>query len=89
MSLQYFANDRYSILKILKDNQIRIKDEEYVPLSQQEIADLAHFSKQKTNKILNGLIDEGYVGRFKSLRGKYTITDKGEKVILTIKKSEV
>ena len=89
MSLEYFANDRYSILSILKENQVKIKNEEYVPLSQQEIADIAHFSKQKTGKLLNELIKDGYVGKFKSLRGKYLITDKGEQVIEIIDKTEV
>lgn len=89
MSLEYFTNDRYSILSILKENQVKIKDDEYVPLSQQEIADIAHFSKQKTGKILNELIRDGYVGRYKSLRGKYIVTNKGEEVIKVIDNTDI
>lgn len=48
-TLEFFSNDRYDILKLLCDNQIKVKDDFYVPLSQQEIADIAHFSKLKTN----------------------------------------
>ena len=89
LSLQYFSNDRYLILNVLKNNQVKIKDEEYVPLSQQEIADIAHFSKQKANKILKELIQQGYIDRFKCLRGKYIITSKGEDVIEIIDKTDV
>lgn len=34
LNLELFANDRYEVLKILSDNQITIKEESYVPLSQ-------------------------------------------------------
>ena len=51
-NLEFFSNDRYDILKLLCDNRIKVKDDFYVPLSQQEIADIAHFSKLKTNKLL-------------------------------------
>lgn len=87
MSLEFFANDRYSILIILKENQIKIKDDEYVSLSQQEIADLAKFSKQKANKIINELIDQGYVEIFNNMRGKYRVTSKGKNAINIINKS--
>ena len=50
-TLEFFANDRYDILKLLCDNQVKVKDAFYVTLSQQEIADMAHFSKLKTNRI--------------------------------------
>ena len=61
LSLEMFANDRYTILKLLKENQIKIKEETYASLSQQEIADLAHKSKLKTNRILNELIEAGFL----------------------------
>ena len=79
--LDFFANDAYDILKLLHDNQIKVKEAVYVPLSQQELADMAHFSKLKTNKLLNALIEAGYVVCFEGRRGKYAITDKGYKVI--------
>jgi len=83
MSLEFFANDRYSILIILKENQIKIKDDEYVSLSQQEIADLAKFSKRKTNLIINDLISRGYISNFNNMRGKYKITEEGNQIINT------
>ncbi|WP_315287363.1 hypothetical protein [Leptotrichia massiliensis] len=38
--LEYFINHNYKILKFLYDNQIQVKDEYYIVLSQQEIADM-------------------------------------------------
>ena len=52
INLIQFTNDKYKILKFLYDNQIEIKNKKYVALSQQEIADSLHFSKNKTNKII-------------------------------------
>lgn len=80
-TLDFFGNERFYILKLLSNNQVKVKDDFYIPLSQQEIADIAHFSKLKTNKILNELISEGYVGYFNNKRGKYMITEKGIKAL--------
>ena len=85
--LEFFGNDRYVILKLLSENQIKVKDDYYVPLSQQEIADMAHFSKLKTNKLLNELIGGDYVGYFQGKRGKYAITEKGLKVLRLMQKN--
>ena len=86
-ALEFFGNDRYFLLKILSDNQVKVKDNFYIPLSQQEIADVAHFSKLKTNRLLNELISEGYVDCFNGKRGKYTITEKGIKVLYLMQKN--
>ena len=43
-----FTNDKYKLLKFLYDNQIEIKNNKYIALSQQEIADSLHFSKNNT-----------------------------------------
>lgn len=81
MGLDFFTNERFEILILLKENQVKIKDDAYIPLSQQEIADMAHFSKLKTNKIMNELIDFGYVKAYKNKRGKYALTEKSLKAI--------
>lgn len=86
--LEFFSNDRYRILKLLSENQVKVKDVSYVSLSQQEIADMAHFSKLKTNKLLNELIDDGYIGLFNGKRGKYMLTEKGLKVLRIIQKKQ-
>lgn len=86
-TLEFFSNDRYKVLKLLCDNQIKVKNDFYVPLSQQEIADIAHFSKLKTNKILNELIENECIDYFNGKRGKYAITKKGYKVIQLVQKN--
>lgn len=84
LNLEFFSNDRYDILKVLFDNQVKVKGDCYVPLSQQEIADIAHFSKVKTNRLLNELIDNDFIVVFNGKRGKYAITDKGYEVLQLI-----
>ena len=80
-NLEYFANDNYKILKILYDNQIQVKDDYYIVLSQQEIADMVQFSKLKTNGIMQELREKGFIANYKNKRRKYIITDVGYKVI--------
>lgn len=84
MNLELFANDRYEVLKILSANQVTIKEESYVSLSQQEIVHLAHYSKLKTNKIINELKDYGCVVPFQGKKGKYALTETGHKVVYAI-----
>ena len=89
MGLEFFANERFEILILLKENEIKVKEDEYVPLSQQEIADMAHFSKLKTNKILNELIDLDYVVPYMNKRGKYALTERGNKLIELFKNTNI
>lgn len=85
-NLVNFANDKYKVLKCLYDNQIKVKKKLYITLSQQEIADIVHFSKTKTNKIIQELKKGNFVDVYNNTKGKYTITDKGNKVISIIEK---
>ena len=89
MCLKLFVNDRYKVMDLLYDHKIKIKDDCYTTLSQQEIANLVNFSKQKTNKIINELIDEGYIEVYKNLRGKYIITESGIKIIQLVRTTDV
>lgn len=79
--LEFFSNDYYKILKFINDNQIEIKGNKYSSYSQQEIADVLHFSKTKVNKMLKDLITLGYVQVFNNIKGKYQITDIGRDVV--------
>lgn len=88
-TLEFFANDRYNLLKMLLDNQVKVKNDFYVPLSQQEIADMIQFSKLKTNRLLNELKDNGFIDYFNGKRGKYIITEKGHKVLQLMQKMNV
>lgn len=87
LSLELFVNDKYKLLKFLYDNQIQVKENYYVTLSQQEIADILHFSKLKTNNIIKELRKNNFIDTYNNKRGKYIITGKGCKVIEIIKKN--
>ena len=76
-----FTNDKYRILKFLYDNQVQVKNNKYIVLSQQEIADMNHFSKNKINKIIQELKKDGFIESFNNTKGKYIITKNGNKVI--------
>ena len=76
-----FTNDKYKLLKFLYDNQIEIKNNKYIALSQQEIADSLHFSKNKTNKIMQELKKDKFIDSYNNIKGKNIITEKGHKVI--------
>ena len=86
MKFEVFTNDRYKILKIIFDNESEINNERYARLSQQEISELANYSKVKVNSLLNELISFGIVVMYKNLRGKYSVTSLGKKVIDTLNK---
>lgn len=81
INLNLFTNDTYKLLKFLYDNQIQVKEDYYVVLSQQEIADMLHYSKLKTNNIMKDLRKNDFIATFNNKRGKYMITNKGYKVI--------
>ena len=86
-TLEYFGNDNYKVLKFLYDNQIQVKDEYYIVLSQQEIADMVQFSKLKTNGIMQDLREKGFIANYENKRRKYVITDIGYKVIELMSKN--
>lgn len=88
-TLEFFVNERYKLLKLLCENQGEVKDSFYINLLQQEIADMSHISKLKTNKIINELIKQEYICIYNNKRGKYALTEKGLKVLLLIQKNNI
>ncbi len=81
IQMNYFGNDNYKILKILSDNQVEVLGDIIIPITQQDIADLAQFSKVKTNQIINDLINKGLADTYQGKRGKYILTKLGKKAI--------
>ncbi len=82
MNSNFFVNDRFQILKILYDNQVTIGDNQFVPVTQEELASLLDWSKAKVNKVLNEVIDAGYVTVFNGSKGRYQITENGLEAIV-------
>ena len=87
-SLEFFANARYKVLKVISENQVNVDGFPYCALSQQEIADIAKMSKVKVNKIIGELLENRYLELFQNKRGKYVITEKGAKALWTIQSGE-
>lgn len=77
MEQDFFMNDRFIVLKILYENQVTIGENQFTPVTQEELANLAQFSKAKVNKLLNELMDGGYVIMFNGIKGRYQITKCG------------
>ena len=86
IDLVQFTNDKYKTLKCLFDNQIKVKNIKYIVLSQQELADILHFSKNKTNKIIQELKKNNFIDSYNNIKGKYVITENGNKVIGVIER---
>lgn len=84
--LELFVNDNYKLLKLLYDNQTVILGEKIVPLRQIEIANTLGYSKMKTNAIFVKLQEQELIKQ--EARGKYTLTEKAEKIVKYIEKIE-
>ena len=72
---EFFVNDKYRVLECMANRQISVNNELVVKLSQQEIADILHFTKTKVNIIIGELKTNGYITQL-STRGKYSLTEK-------------
>lgn len=72
---EFFVNDKYRVLQCMANRQISVNNELVVKLSQQEIADILHFTKTKVNIIIGELKTNGYITQL-STRGKYSLTEK-------------
>jgi Transcriptional regulator len=63
----------------MSERQIDVAGNTYVPLSQQQIADITEISKKTVNMIIKELKDNGYIEYKGKTRGKYFLTDKANK----------
>jgi len=63
----------------MSERQIDVAGNTYVPLSQQQIADITEISKKTVNMIIKELKDNGYIEYKGTTRGKYFLTEKANK----------
>ena len=84
-----FANDLYLVLEILDTYQLAMGSESYISLSQQDIANLANCSRPKINQLMKELTDRGYVQAYQKMRGKYQLTQAGQKVLRIFREAEM
>lgn len=87
-NLEIFTNDKYKLLKWIADNEIQYRKAKYLSSSQQEIAETLHYSKSKTNKYMNELIELKFLKKYKQ-RGKYALTRQGYDAIEVIEKIRI
>ncbi len=87
-NLEIFTNDKYKLLKWIADNEIQYRKAKYLSSSQQEIAETLHYSKSKTNKYMNELIESKFLKKYKQ-RGKYALTRQGYDAIEVIEKIRI
>lgn len=85
---EFFVNDKYRVLECMANRQISVKNEQVIKLSQQDIADILHFTKTKVNSIVNELKDNGYIVQL-SARGKYSLTEKANAELKKMGSQEV
>lgn len=52
MDIKLFLNDYYELIKLLHDNEVRVLDEVFIPLTQQQIADTSNYSKMNVYRIV-------------------------------------
>ena len=74
---EFFVNDKYRVLECMANRQIPVNNEQVIKLSQQEIADILHFTKTKVNAIIGELKVNGNLVQL-SARGKYSLTEKAD-----------
>lgn len=87
MDIKLFLNDYYELIKLLHDNEVRVLDEVFVPLTQQQIADTLNYSKMKVNGMFIELQKRGLVEQ--KSRGKYVLSDSTESIIKTVEKLDL
>lgn len=81
MKLDYFANDKAKVLMYLLSISSITKGEYYFQKNQQDLADEVHFSKQKTNGIMQDLQENGFIELLTKNRGTYHLTKKAVKAL--------
>lgn len=77
----FFVNDKFKVLECMANRQISVNNKQVIKLSQQEIADILHFTKTKVNTIVGELKSHGYLTQI-STRGGYVLTDKANAELL-------
>lgn len=87
--MEKLTSNRYKILKILYENQVKKADgTTFAPITQVEIAAQLNISKITVNSIFKELQTDGLVGKIGSVRGRYELSEKAVMIIDQMKKIE-
>ena len=81
--MEYFLNDNFKLLKHLYNNKENL-DSFIVIISQDMIAKNLNYGKGKVNRIINELIELGYLSKDHKVKGSYRLTQQAITLIETI-----
>lgn len=81
---EIFINNYYKVLFSIYKNSIKIGNETYCPLNQEEIAKKLNISRANANVIFVKLQEKGYINKI--ARGKWDVTLKAKKIIKIMEK---
>lgn len=80
--LGLLLTDYYKILRVLYENQVKISnDEEFVPLTQIEVANLIGVSKITMNSMFKELHRYNLIYPYKGKRGRYCLTRNAQTIL--------
>jgi len=72
----------------MQKRQIEVLGNQYVPLSQRQIADITGIAYGTVNNTVRSLQENGYIVREGSTRGQYSLTDKATEILSTLQNGE-
>ena len=61
MIISKFVNNYYNVLSFMYDNQVVVGDENLIPFTQGEIAELTNLNKVTVNKFFKEYIEDGLI----------------------------
>ncbi|MHB9291955.1 hypothetical protein Holit_01043 [Hollandina sp. SP2] len=82
MGIEFFTNDKFKILSCMQQRQIDISGNQYVLLSQRQIA------YKTVNNIMKALRDKEYIIRRGTTRVQYSLTNKALSILTTMQNGE-
>lgn len=77
----FFFNTKYKILNIILDNSVKVFNNYYSSISQDEIAKIGNFSKTKVNKTIKELIEKNIIKYNPYKNSIYIIEEKIVEII--------
>jgi DNA-binding IclR family transcriptional regulator len=88
MDIEFFTNYKFKILSCMQQRQIDISGNQYVLLSQRQIAEITGIAYKTVNSIMKTLRDNEYIIRRGTTRGRYSLTNKALSTLTTMQNGE-
>jgi predicted transcriptional regulator len=88
MGIEFFTNDKFKILSCMQQRQIDISGNQYVLLSQRQIAEITGIAYKTVNSIMKALRNNEYIIRRGTTRCQYSLTNKALSILTTMQNGE-